>query len=438
MMKLAHICSLLSMALVCVQFCSPVLAASADSHLKDAEQAFAEKRFHAAEDLLNTAIAKNPIDQQAHLLLARTYVQLLDNKAAEHEYANCIKCNPFSPVGRMAHQETINIGGRSAADKARPSDDVKTVSKSVDAINREAGDLKSDYGVSSRTMAPTYSQPVSTTASAAASTAASSAASRAANRAALRAAKAASRTARMNGAPGQPGMQAYVPGMTSNAVTQPGSQGAYGQPGLPSASTQPGLSAYGQPGATQTSAQARIDAMRAKRGARRAARMSRFNQPPSAPYSPTPLSTSNTAPGVNTMAPPMIPSSMNMPINATQPYTPSTNLRASRQRANSRAARSTTPSVSRSYNASDAQVQQMHKQQEDAQHAQYAQDSANNLQRLMSEKQNPNSPKLRALGTNLFVRYYGSHDQDGSTASAPAADPVVEMKAKQMKLGDTK
>jgi hypothetical protein len=90
------------------------------------------------------------------------------------------------------------------------------------------------------------------------------------------------------------------------------------------------------------------------------------------------------------------------------------------------------------YAASDYQVQKMHKQQEDAQHAQYTQDSANNLQRLMSEKQNPNSPKLRALGTNLFVRYYGSHDQDGSTASAPGADPVIEMKAKQMKLGDTK
>jgi tetratricopeptide (TPR) repeat protein len=431
------------LALVCVQFCSPVLAASADSHLKDAEQAFAEKRFHAAEDLLNAAIVKNPIDQEAHLLLARTYVQLLDNKAAEHEYANCIKCNPFSAVGRMAHQETINIGGRSAADKARPSDDVKTVSKSVDAINREASDLKSDYGVSSHTMTPTYSQPAST------------AASRAARHADLRAARAASRAARMNGAGGQPGMQAYVPAVTSNAVTQPGLQGAYGQPGipsayarpgissastqpgLPSASMQPGLSAYGQPGATQTSAQARIDALRAKRDARRAARMSRFNQPPAAPYSPTSISASNTAPGVNTVAPPVIPSAMSMPINATQPYTPSTNLRASRQRG-ARAARSTAPSVSPSYNVSDAQVQQMHKQQEDAQHAQYAQDSANNLQRLMSEKQNPNSPKLRALGTNLFVRYYGSHDQDGSTASAPAADPVVEMKAKQMKLGDTK
>jgi hypothetical protein len=440
MMKLAHLCSLLSLALVCVQFGSPVLAASADSHLKDAEQAFSEKRFHAAEDLLNAAIAKNPTNQAAHLLLARTYVQLLDNKAAEHEYANCIKCNPFSSVGRMAHQETINIGGRSAADKARPSDDVKTVSKSVDAINREASDLKSDYGVSSHTMTPTYSLPAST------------ATSRAARLADLRAARAASRAARMNGARGQAGVQAYVqPGMTSNAAKQAGQQGAYGQPGimgayarsqvsnasaqpgLPSTFTQLGSSAYGQPGATQTSAQARIDAHRAKMDARRAARMSGLNRPAAAPYSATPISAANAASGANTVAPPVIPPAMNMPINATQSYTPSTNLRARRQPgfANARAARP-------SYNASDAQVQQMHKQQEDAQHAQYAQDSANNLQRLMSEKQNPNSPKLRALGTNLFVRYYGSHDHDGSTPSAPAADPVVEMKAKQMKLGDTK
>jgi tetratricopeptide (TPR) repeat protein len=416
LMKLTSIRGLLSLSFVCLQLCSPAMAA-ADSHLAEAEQAFAAKRFHAAEDLLNTALAKNPTDQEAHLLLARTFVQLIDNKAAEREYANCIKCNPFSAVGRMAHQETINIGGRSAADKARPADDVTTVSKSVDAINREANELKGGYGTASNTMTPNYYNPQSTAASTQASTAANRAASRAARHAELQAARAASRAARMNGANGQQGMQ-----------------GAYGQPGLPSASMQPGLSAYGQPGATQAFAQARFDSLRAKTEARRAARMSRLNRPPAAPYSPTPISASNTAPGVNTVAPPVIPSAMSM---ATQPYTPSTILRASRQRG-ARAVRSIAPSVSPSYNASDAQVQQMRKQQENAQHAQYEQDSANNLERLMSEKQNPNSPKLRALGTNLFVRYYGSHDQDGSTATAPAADPVMEMKAKQMKLGDTK
>jgi hypothetical protein len=441
-MKFTILCGLLSFALVGVQFCSPVLAASADPHLKEAEQAFSQKRFHAAEDLLNAELAKNPMDQEAHLLLARTYVQLLDNKAAEHEYANCIKCNPFSSIGRMAHQETINIGGRSAADKARPSDDVGTVSRSVDAINREANDLKSGYGTASNTMTPTYSNPQNGLYNPYGQ-------------------------AGMSGAYGQPGMPggaygqagmsgAYgQPGMPGGAYGQAGMSGAYGQPGVSSVPGQTGLSAYGQPSARQTAAQSSLAAQRAQLVSLRATRLSTLNQPPAAPYSISPNSALNSALGSSGMAPPM-PSSMtaamppsmipSMPApsvgmpNFTQTYTPSMNLRTSRGRAFSaaQAGASTTPTGTWSYTTSDAQVQQMHKQQEDAQHAQYAQDSANNLQRLMSEKQNSNQPKLRALGTNLFVRYYGSHDQDGSTASAPAADPVVEMKANQWKLGDMK
>ncbi len=425
-MKFTSLYSLLSFILVGVQFCSPVIAASTDSHLTEAEQAFAAKRFHAAEDLLNSVLAKNPMDQQAHLLLARTYVQLLDNKAAEHEYANCIKCNPFSSIGRMAHQETINIGGRSAADKARPSDDVGTVSKSVDVINREANDLKGGYGTASNTMTPTYANPQAGTYNP---------------------------YGGMPGAYGQPGMPgAYgQPGM-AGAYGQPGMPGAYGQPGMSTASGRSGVSIYAQARTSPSTAQSSVAAQRAQLAALRATQLSTLNQPAAAPYSISPSSALNTALGFRAVAPPssmtaMPPSmtpymptpSMGVP-NFTQTYTPSVNLRTSRGStfSTAQAAASTTPTGTWSYTTSDAQVQQMRKQQEDAQHAQYAQDSANNLQRLMSEKQNPNQPKLRALGTNLFVRYYGSHDQDGSTPSAPAADPVVEMKANQWKLGDMK
>jgi hypothetical protein len=450
------------------------MAASADSHLVEAEQAFAAKRFHAAEDLLNSLLAKNPMDQQAHLLLARTYVQLLDNKAAEHEYANCIKCNPFSSIGRMAHQETINIGGRSAADKARPSDDVGTVSKSVDVINREANDLKGGYGTASNTMTPTYSNP-------------QAGLYNPYGQAGMPAAYGQQGMPTAYGQPGMPG--AYgLPGMP-NAYGQPGMPSAYGQPGMSSAYGQPGMSgaygqpgmsgAYGQPGmpgaygqtmssasgqgvsvyaqssTSLTAAQSSVAAQRAQLAALRATRLSTLNRPSAAPYSISPTSALNTALGASALAPPM-PSSMPPTLSPSmapymptpsvgtptfnQTYTPSTNLRTSRGRtfSTAQAAVSTTPTGTWSYTTSDAQVQQMRKMQEDAQHAQYAQDSANNLQRLMSEKQNPNQPKLRALGTNLFVRYYGSHDQDGSTPSAPAADPVVEMKANQWKLGDMK
>jgi hypothetical protein len=88
---------------------------------------------------------------------------------------------------------------------------------------------------------------------------------------------------------------------------------------------------------------------------------------------------------------------------------------------------------------SDYQTQQLRRQEASVQTAQYAQDTANNLQRLMADKSNNSStPKLRALGTNLFVRYYGSHDQDGSTASVAPPDPLQELKAKQWKLSEMK
>jgi tetratricopeptide (TPR) repeat protein len=403
------LCSLLSFAVVGVQFCAPALTAYADSHLNEAKQAFSEKRFHAAEDLLNAALAKNPTDQEAHLFLARTYVQLLDNKAAEHEYTNCMKCNPFSPVGRMAHQETINIGGRSAADKARPSDDVKTVSKSVDEINREANDLKGGYGVQSHTMTPSYSQQASQ------SSLAADRASRAASHAAARAARKATRFS--VAAVGQPG-QSGLPGAPASLAPAPG---------VSSVNTQPGSYASGQDprAAAHAAALARMAAHRASRDAARAAR---FSQNAAVRN----LNSQNPA---SLMAPSATPSSMGVSNGSNQTYTSMpTNMQSNRQGPNL----TNRPSGVRSYAASDPQVQRMYKQQQDAQHAQYTQDSANNLQRLMSEKQNPNSPKLRALGTNLFVRYYGSHDQDGSTPSAPGVDPVIEMKAKQMKFGDTK
>jgi len=397
-MKLTSIRGLLSLSFVCLQLCSPAMAAT-DSHLAEAEQAFAAKRFHAAEDLLNTALAKNPTHQEAHLLLARTFVQLLDNKAAEREYANCIKCNPFSPVGRMAHQETINIGGRSAADKARPTDDVTTVSKSVDAINREANELKGGYGTASNTMTPNYYNPQTG----------------------------------INSTYGQPAM----PGTFS----QPGINGAYGQPGMPGAFGQPGMPGLpgqsgmpglpGQSGMTVPSyspAQVSMRSGPAMYGSSN--QLGPITQP--VPYSvPTNGTLGSTG---------MTPGAVGTPNYFTPTYTPSTNLRTSRGGSFNSMQASTTPSGTWSYTTSDYQVQQTRRQQDDAQHAQSAQDAANNLERLMAEKQNgsTSTPKLRALGTNLFVRYYGSHDQDGSTAGASAADPVVELKVKQLKLSDMK
>ena len=311
------------------------------------------------------------------MLLARTYLQLLDNKAAELEYSNCMKCNPFSAVGHMAHQESINIAGRSAAEKACPTDDLNTVSKSVDAINREANELKGSYGTASNTNTPTYA----------------------------------------NSYPGgaYPGYTAgsnasrssatFSNGMPLNS-TQPSANGTYGKPGMSAMYGRPGgppgyagqPSPAGQPGVP-------------------------YGFPTSGVYNPTA----------------MTPGTMGMPNHFNQTPPLSTNLRVGRGRSFSNMASFYDPTQqSWSYYSSDYQVQQMRRQQANVQAAQYAQDSANNLERLMAEKQNGSTPKLRALGTNLFVHYYGSHDQDGSTASIPPADPMPELKAKPLKLSDMK
>jgi hypothetical protein len=425
LMNLTSIRGLLSLSFVCLQLFSPAMAAG-DSHLAEAEQAFAAKRFHTAEDLLNTALAKNPTDQEAHLLLARTFVQLLDNKAAEREYSNCIKCNPFSPIGRMAHQETINIGGRSAADKARPTDDVTTVSKSVDAINREANELKGGYGTASNTMTPNYYNPQTGINS----TYGQPAMPGTFNQPGINGMYG---QPGMSGAFGQPGMSSAFgqPGMSS-AFGQPGMSGQSGQPGMPGLSGQPGMPGLpSQPGMTVPSyapGQISIRSGPATNGSSNP--LSPITQP--IPYSLPPNGTLGSTG--------MMPGAAGTPNYFTPTYTPSTNLRTSRGRSFNTMQASTTPSGTWSYTTSDYQVQQIRRQQEDAQHAQSAQDAANNLERLMAEKQNGtnSTPKLRALGTNLFVRYYGSHDQDGSTAGAPAADPVVELKVKQLKLSDMK
>jgi hypothetical protein len=365
-MKQNLLFGLLSISLICLQWFAPAIAAT-DPLLTEAEQAFVAKRFHAAEDLLTAEIAKNPANQEAHLLLARTYVQLLDNKAAEREYTDCMKCNPFSPAGRLAHQESINIAGRTASDKASPTDDVKTVSKSVDAINHEANELKGMYGTASNTMTPNYA----TSGGAYPSYNASRYAGR---------------------------MPAGMPQNTAQA----GINGMYGQPGAPYTIPIGGAQPYAaQPYGSQ-------------------------------PYGAAAGGAYNPA-----MAQPGAPM---MPNYFTQPQMPLSS-RNGRGRSFANVSSSFNPNQqSWSSQSSDYQVQQLRRQQADVQSAQSAQESANNLERLMAEKPNSGSgtPKLRALGTNLFVRYYGSHDQDGSTASTPPADPVQELKAKELKFSDMK
>lgn len=61
------------------------------------------------------------------------------------------------------------------------------------------------------------------------------------------------------------------------------------------------------------------------------------------------------------------------------------------------------------------------------------QKSANNLKLLIADPSNkPGNAKLRALGTNLYVRFYGSPERD----DVPGEDKPLELKARQGLLSD--
>lgn len=79
----------------------------------------------------------------------------------------------------------------------------------------------------------------------------------------------------------------------------------------------------------------------------------------------------------------------------------------------------------------DAQSQALMHQSQASIAARELANSAANLEILLAEQPRAGVPKLRALGTNLYVRYYGTDDHFDPT---PPEDPPIELKATQLKL----
>jgi hypothetical protein len=86
--------------------------------------------------------------------------------------------------------------------------------------------------------------------------------------------------------------------------------------------------------------------------------------------------------------------------------------------------------INRMYEISDASTQSLRYRNQGQEAAYQSRASANNLLRLLSEPATLGSPKLRALGTNLYVRNYGEFDYD----DVAPADPLLELRATALKL----
>ncbi|HEY9677964.1 MAG TPA: hypothetical protein V6C76_08135 [Drouetiella sp.] len=94
---------------------------------------------------------------------------------------------------------------------------------------------------------------------------------------------------------------------------------------------------------------------------------------------------------------------------------------------------STRGQIRSSWARSDAAVQALNHQAMATQKAREIANSAANLESLLAEKKVDGEAKLRALGTNLFVRYYGNSDHEDPL---PSDDPPIELRATEQKLQD--
>lgn len=381
--------SLFLTLLSCCQLALPAVAVNVDPHVEEAIDAYKQQRYHAAEDLLNSYIAGHPSDQSAHLWLARTLVMLLDPKAAQIEFENTIKLNPFTAIGRQARKESMSSAGRTASDAAAPLDTVKSTTVSVNRINSEANELKSRWISDGTAAANGQMQKLSYMYGQQPNMAPNMRANRAGY--------------------GMPGMS----GGSGLSITANG--GGYGAPPANTGnfpfSANPG--GYSTPatnssnGTTYYSSGGGYAPGNVVSGGGSVAR----NMPYTVPIGTPGYGGTSNVPGLANPA----------NINQNMPTAAFSNMSMMQQ----------------AYVRNDARIQAMQNQAETTQAATYAQESANNLERLLAEKPTAGKLKLRALGTDLYTRYYGSKENDGNVVSTPPADPIIEMKATAMRLNDT-
>ncbi len=85
------------------------------------------------------------------------------------------------------------------------------------------------------------------------------------------------------------------------------------------------------------------------------------------------------------------------------------------------------------YGRTDVRVRAMASQREAAQRAAHVAESATNLKDQLLRPPKKGGARLRALGTNVYVRYYGDETPSSSDEKIPE-DPAIELRAKPGQL----
>jgi tetratricopeptide (TPR) repeat protein len=129
---------LLAILLASLNFSPAVRAATA---YDDGIENFSGSRYHAAEANFEQALAANPNDTRALLMLGRTREFLKDSAGAKEAYTAAFNINPFNADGAQAKSALFDLTAKVEAQKHAPKDDERAMRKSAQLIQQQGRDL---------------------------------------------------------------------------------------------------------------------------------------------------------------------------------------------------------------------------------------------------------------------------------------------------------
>lgn len=94
-------------------------------------------RFHNAEDDFNDALTIAPGMSRIHVYLGATLLQLNQRKSAIDAMQAAYELDPFGQYGRYAKNCLLTLMGDEEVRKRGPKDNLKTVQRTLDAVNRQ-------------------------------------------------------------------------------------------------------------------------------------------------------------------------------------------------------------------------------------------------------------------------------------------------------------
>lgn len=136
--KTARVFSIVLAVLLSTKVCAATLLEEGLDH-------FNAKRYYAAEDCFNRALAAEPNNQMFYYYLGQTLERLCDPKAAKTAYENCFRINPFSVQGLYAKHTITELAARMEEQAHAAADTPQITAKTIQEIQRQTADAQNRY-----------------------------------------------------------------------------------------------------------------------------------------------------------------------------------------------------------------------------------------------------------------------------------------------------